>query len=249
MTSLIQTSKKDGILTIQMNRPDKKNALNLDMYQAMADEITKASSAPDVNVIMITGSGDSFCAGNDLKDFLDNPPTSSMSPVVQFLKAISETNTPIVAAVNGLAVGIGVTMLLHFDFVYVDENAVMSLPFVDLGLVPEAASSMILPQLAGYTKASELLLLAEKFTAQDAKEIGIANDVLKTEDLMAKAEATAAKLAAKPREALQSTKALMRREFENVATRIQEENEVFKERLQSEETQTTLANFFKPRKP
>lgn len=248
MTALVTTSKKDGILTITMDRADKKNALNLEMYEAMAKAITDANSDPDVNVIMIKGSGDSFCAGNDLGDFLANPPTSSMSPVVKFLNAISETNIPVVAAVNGVAVGIGVTMLLHCDFVYIDENAPLSLPFVNLGLVPEAASSMILPQLAGHPKAAELLMLGETFSAQDALELGIANEICATQDLDSTAMNTAKKLAAKPREALQNTKALMRREFESVASRIQKENDAFKDRLASAETQATLAGFFK-RKP
>ncbi|MBI1214214.1 MAG: enoyl-CoA hydratase [Alphaproteobacteria bacterium] len=248
-TSLVTTSVQDGILTIRMNRPDKKNALTTDMYQQMADALTDAEKNPDVRVVVITGTGDSFTAGNDLKDFLENPPTGPESPVLQFLKAISEARLPVIAAVNGVAVGVGTTMLLHCDFVYVAEDASLALPFIDLGLVPEAGASLLLPRLAGHQKAAELLMLGEPFTAQLALEIGLANALCKPEDLEAKAMTTAKKLAAKPRDALLHTKALLRREFESVSARIDKEAEIFKQCLHSEDAKEALTAFKEKRKP
>lgn len=250
MSALVNTSVKDGIMTIRMNRPDKKNALNLEMYEALGEAINDAGNNPDVNVIVITGAGDSFCAGNDLKDFIINPPKGEDSPVVKFLTAISEAKLPIVAAVQGAAVGVGATMLLHCDFVYVADDAKLSLPFVDLGLVPEAGASMLLPRLAGHQKAAELLMLGEPFTPQVALDIGLANAVCKPEDLEAAAMKTAAKLAAKPRTALLETKSLLRRDFESVAKRIEAEGEVFKKCLASPDAQKALTSILmKNKKP
>ncbi len=249
MSDLVTTTVKDGILTLRMNRPAKKNALNLEMYEALGQALEDADKNPDVRVVVITGVGDSFCAGNDLKDFTDNPPTSKNSPVVKFLNAISSTKVPVVAAVNGTAVGIGVTMLLHCDFVYVSKTATLSLPFVDLGLVPEAAASMLLPKLAGQARAAELLMLGEPFTPQAALDMGLANALCEPEDLEATALKTAKKLAAKPRDALLHTKALLRREFESVAKRIEKEGEIFKECLVSPDAKEALAAFREKRKP
>lgn len=249
MSDLVATSVKDGILTIRMNRPDKKNALNLEMYEAMGTAIRDAEKNPDVSVIVIAGAADSFCAGNDLKDFLASPPQGEQSPVMKFLRAISEAKLPVVAAVNGTAVGVGVTMLLHCDFVYVSKTATLSLPFVDLGLVPEAGASLLLPRLAGHQKAAELLMLGEPFTPQVALDIGLANAVCAPQDLEATAMNTAKKLAAKPRAALLETKALLRRDFESVSQRIDKEAEAFKKRLASPEAQKAIAAFTQKRKP
>jgi len=249
MSGLIDTSVKDGILTIRMNRPDKKNALTVDMYDDMAKALKDAEKNPDVRVVLITGAGDSFSAGNDLQDFLSRPPEGENSPVLQFLKAISSAKLPIVAAVNGTAVGVGVTMLLHCDFVYVSDTATLSLPFVNLGLVPEAGASMLLPKLAGHQKAAELLMLGEPFTPQVALEIGLANAVVDADKLEATALKTAKKLAAKPRDALQQTKALLRRDFESVAQRIEKEAEEFKKCLVSPDAKEALTAFKEKRKP
>ncbi|TAL40287.1 MAG: enoyl-CoA hydratase [Alphaproteobacteria bacterium] len=249
MSDLVNTSVKDGILTIRMNRADKKNALNLEMYDAMAAAIKDADTNPDVRVIVITGTGDSFCAGNDLKDFAENPPTGKSSPVMKFLKAISTAETPIVAAVNGTAVGIGTTMLLHCDFVYVAKDAMLSLPFINLGLVPEAAASLLLPRMAGHARAAELLMLGEPFSAKEALDTGIANAVCETADLEKVAMKTAKKLAAKPKDALRTTKALLRRDFESVAQRIDAEAEEFKKALASPDAKEALLAFKEKRKP
>lgn len=249
MSDHVTTSVKDGILTLRMDRPDKKNALTADMYDAMATALKDAEQNPDVRVIVITGAGDSFTAGNDLQDFLTNPPTSKNSPVMNFLKAISETKLPIVAAVNGVAVGIGTTMLLHCDFVYMSKDATLSLPFVNLGLVPEAAASMLLPRIAGHQKAAEMLMLGEPFTPKVALEIGLANAVCEPADLEATALKTAKKLAAKPRDALRHTKTLLRREFESVAQRLDAEAEVFEKCLQSADAKEAFTAFKEKRKP
>lgn len=249
MSSLVNVSAKDGILTICMNRPDKKNALNLEMYEAMAQAINDAERNPDVRVILITGTGDSFCAGNDLQDFLASPPDAKDSPVLNFLNAVSAAKLPVVAAVNGMAVGVGVTMLLHCDFVYISETASLSMPFVNLGLVPEAGASMLLPRLAGHQRAAELLMLGEPFTAQLAAEIGLASAVCKPEALEETSLKTAKKLAAKPRKALLATKALLRQDFESVAARIAREAAVFKECLASPDAKEALTAFREKRRP
>jgi enoyl-CoA hydratase/carnithine racemase len=249
MSDLVATSVKDGIFTIRMNRPDKKNALTVDMYDDMAKALKDADKNPDVRVIVITGAADSFCAGNDLNDFLDNPPNSKNSPVLKFLKAISNAKTPIVAAVNGTAVGVGVTMLLHCDFVYVSKDATLALPFVNLGLVPEAAVSLLLPRLAGHQRAAELLMLGEPFTPQTALDIGLANAICEPADVEAKAMKTATKLAAKPRQALRHTKALLRRDFESVAKRIDAEAKVFEKCLNSADAKEAFTAFREKRKP
>lgn len=249
VSRLVTTDVDDGVLTIRMNRPAKKNALNLEMYEALAEAFTAAGKNPDVRVIVITGTQGSFTAGNDIQDFLQNPPKGNDSPVVKFLTAIASCELPVVAAVNGTAVGVGVTMLLHCDFVYIADKAVLSLPFVDLGLVPEAAASMLLPRLAGHQKAAELLMLGEPFTPQDAKDIGLANAVVAPEDVEKTALATARKLASKPREALRQTKSLLRRDFESVAARMDKEAEEFKKCLASPDAKEAFTAFREKRKP
>lgn len=249
MSSLVTTAVDDGVMTIRMMRPGKKNALNLEMYEALAEAFTNAGKNPDVRAIVITGTQGSFTAGNDIQDFLQNPPKGNDSPVVKFLQAIASCELPIVAAVNGTAVGVGVTMLLHCDLVYIADNAVLSLPFVDLGLVPEAAASMLLPRLAGHQKAAELLMLGEPFTPKEAKEIGLANAVVAPEDVEEKALAAARKLASKPREALRQTKSLLRRDFESVAARMDKEAEEFKKCLASPDAKEAFTAFREKRKP
>ena len=171
----ILITREDHILRIQLNRPQKKNALTPAMYDTLRQAIESADNENDIRVIYITGSGDSFTAGNDLNSFLQEP--GSVAPA-QFIKAIASAQTPIVAAVNGVAVGVGVTLLLHCDLVYAADSATLRLPFIDLGLVPEAASTYLLPRMAGYGRAAELLLLGEAFSAEKAWECGIVNAVV-----------------------------------------------------------------------
>jgi enoyl-CoA hydratase/carnithine racemase len=246
----IITENRDGILRIEINRPDKKNALTSSMYQAMADAIKAAEADSKVRVVLIHGKSDMFTAGNDLQDFLDNPPRDDNRPVFQFLYGISQAQKPIVAAVAGAAVGIGTTMLLHCDLVYAAPNARLQLPFVNLGLVPEAASSLLLPALIGYQRAAELLLLGEPFTAQTAKEIGLVTEVAPEDQLFGTAMAQAKKLASKPAASLRLTKRLMKqRQMAAVAQQIKLESDHFGERLGSPEAKEAFSAFLEKRKP
>ena len=246
----IITESRDGILRIEINRPDKKNALTAAMYQAMADAIKLAETDSKVRVVLIHGKSDLFTAGNDLQDFLDNPPRDDNRPVFQFLYGISQAQKPIVAAVAGAAVGIGTTMLLHCDLVYAAPNARLQLPFVNLGLVPEAASSLLLPALLGYQRAAELLLLGEPFTAQKAKEIGLVTEVVPESDLFDTAMAQAKKLAGKPAASLRLSKKLMKQgQMAAVAQRIKLESDHFGERLASPEAKEAFSAFLEKRKP
>lgn len=191
----IQVERADGVMTITIARPAKKNALTAAMYQTMADALAEAQEDKAVRVILVRGGDGNFTSGNDLEDFLKSPPKDDTAPVFQFLARISSASKPIVAAVPGLAIGVGVTMLLHFDLVYAADTATFSLPFTQLGLCPEAASSVLLPRLAGHQVAAEKLLLGEAFDALEAHRIGIVNRVLPAVEL----DAFAAKQAAKAR--------------------------------------------------
>jgi enoyl-CoA hydratase/carnithine racemase len=246
----IITEKRDGILRVEINRPDKKNALTSAMYQAMADAIKLAEADSSVRVVLIQGKSDLFTSGNDLQDFLDNPPRDDKRPVFQFLYGISQAQKPIIAAVAGAAVGIGTTMLLHCDLVYAAPNARLQLPFVNLALVPEAGSSLLLPALIGYQRAAELLLLGEPFTAQKAKEIGIVTEVVPEDQLFDTAMAQAKKLVGKPAASLRLTKQLMKQgQMAAVAQQIRLESERFGERLASPEAKEAFSAFLEKRKP
>lgn len=248
MSEYIDVTDADGVRTIRINRPDKKNALLVEMYDAITAAI---QTAPDdgVRVLLLTGTGDSFSAGNDLHDFLQNRRRDTGGDASAFLKALANNETPTVAAVNGLAVGVGVTMLLHCDFVYAAESATFQMPFINLGLVPEAASTMLLPRLAGHPKAAELLMLGERFSPQTAVEIGLATAVLPDGELLAKARETAAKLAAKPPVALRATRRLMRRPPEGIVERMAAEGEAFVAQLQSPEAREAMTAILEKRPP
>lgn len=249
MSDQIKSAVENGILLLTIARPEKKNALTADMYAAMASAITDADNDKNIRVILITGSEDSFTAGNDLKDFLDNPPIESSSPVFQFMHAIAGAKKPVVAAVNGLAIGIGTTMLLHCDLVYAVETARFQLPFVNLGLVPELGSSLILPALAGRTAAAELMMFGDMFNATKATEIGLINGTCSAEALLETARSAAQKLATKPPAALRKTKALLNANADEVHARIDQEAQVFGEQLNSAEVKEAIAAFFEKRAP
>lgn len=249
MSDHIKIDRAGGILTLTISRPDKKNALTAAMYAALADAITAADGDSSIRVILITGSDDSFTAGNDLKDFLENPPGEAASPVFRFMHALAGARTPIVAAVNGLAIGIGTTLLLHCDLVYAVETARFQLPFVNLGLVPELGSSLILPALAGRTRAAELLMFGDPFDAGTAKEIGLINAACPASNLMSVAQTAAERLAAKPPAALRKTKALLTMNVDELHARIDEEAKVFGEQLNSAEVKEAIAAFFEKRAP
>ena len=246
----ILTETKDGVARIEIDRPDKKNALTAAMYQTMADAIKAAEADSKVRVVLIHGKADLFTAGNDLQDFLDNPPRDDNRPVFQFLYGISQAQKPIVAAVAGAAVGIGTTMLLHCDLVYAAPNARLQLPFVNLGLVPEAASSLLLPALVGYQRAAELLLLGEPFSAQKAQEIGLVTEVIPEDQLFGFALAQAKKLASRPAASVRLTKRLMKQgQAAAVMQQIKIESGHFGERLASPEAKEAFSAFLEKRKP
>jgi enoyl-CoA hydratase/carnithine racemase len=208
---LVRTTLDNHVLHIVMNRPQKKNAISFEMYSSLTDTIAQAENDADVRVLLIYGTGGCFTSGNDLRDLLESPPRDENSPLFKFMKILSQAKKPIVAAVQGLAMGIGTTMLLRCDLVYAGGNTRFLLPFVNLGLCPEAASSYLLPLLAGYQRAAELFLLAEPFGAEKAREIGLVNEICKDGDVIRYAESQARKLAAKPQASVLLTKAMLRK--------------------------------------
>ncbi|MCA9839875.1 MAG: enoyl-CoA hydratase [Trueperaceae bacterium] len=250
MSEHILVSQENRILKLQLNRPEKKNALTAEMYSKLAEELEQANTDPQTRVILLTGSGDSFSSGNDLNDFLQNPPQDGSSPVFRFLKAISTCEKPIVAAVNGIAIGIGTTMLLHCDLVYASETALFQLPFVNLALVPEAAASYLLPQKLGYQKAAELIYLSKKFGAAEAKELGLVNDSFTADALQDNGLRVATELSQKAPEALRLSKMLLKRgAAQVVAETMQTEGELFRQRLGSPEAQEVMQAFMQKRQP
>lgn len=246
----IQSELQEGILTVRINRPGKKNALNLAMYGALADALRRADDDPAVRVVLFCGGDDCFTSGNDIADFVNFPPDGPDSPVLRFLKAVTLAEKPLVAAVSGAAVGIGTTMLLHCDLVYAADTAVFQMPFVSLGLCPEAGSTLLLPQLIGHQRAAELLLLGEPFTAARAEQLGIVTAVVPQAELHRTARARALKLAAQPAAAVRLTKSLLKRANAGI---LQEtaacEIECFLERLASPEAHEALQAFMERRKP
>ena len=246
----ILTENDGGVLRLQFDRTEKKNAITAAMYQALAHALRHAERDGSVRVALIHGTPDVFTAGNDLQDFLAHPPHTVDAPAFQFIRAIHEFPKPLLAAVSGLAVGIGTTMLLHCDLVYCAPGTRFSLPFVNLGLCPEAGSSFLLPRLAGYQKAAELLMLGEPFAAETAKEIGLVNAIVPTEALVATSMATARKLAAKPAASLRETKMLMKQGLhEAVKLAMGDESEAFRERLESPEAKEAFTAFLEKRQP
>ena len=239
MKAYVNAIIKDKILNIGLERNHKKNALTEKMYLELANLITKASENNDINVILISG-GDDFTAGNDLNDFIKNPPSGKNSPVFQFMSALTNCPLPVVAAVEGVAVGIGTTMLLHCDIVYASRNSVFMMPFINLGLVPEFGSSQLLQKRTGYLKAAEMLMLGEKFNAETALEYRLINQICDGEELLKVAQNSAKKLAMKPRDSLIMTKSLMRREFEPVKDRIEFEAQHFMDFLKKESTKEII---------
>lgn len=200
-----------GVMTLTLNRLARKNALTAAMYDALADALESASADAAVRVVVIQGHETVFSAGNDIGDFLDKPPTTSDAPVFRFMRVISGFAKPIVASVCGPAVGIGTTMLLHCDLIYAGDNAAFCMPFVNLGLCPEAASSFLVPQLMGYPRAAETLLLGEPFTAESALDMGLINRIVPPAQANMLAQRQAAKLAAKPLTAVMETKRLLKK--------------------------------------
>ena len=236
-----------GQLAITLARPRQRNAITVAMYAALADAVEGAVTDASVRVITIEGEGEDFTAGNDLYDFLKEmpPPGTTDIPVWRFLRAMANNQVPIIAAVHGNAVGIGTTMLFHCDLVIAEQGARFRMPFVDLGLVPEAASSLILPRLAGRRKAARYILLGEPFSAEDAAEFGLVSHIAPKGELAATFDKIVASLLAKPVEALRQTQALLRREdTSEILDRMELENGHFSERLASDEVKQAIAGFF-----
>lgn len=246
----IKTATLNGVATIEIARPEKKNALTMVMYTAMAEALRSAQADGAVRSILITGQPGVFTSGNDLEDFMQRPPQGMDSPVFQFMLALLECEKPVVAAVTGAAIGIGTTMLLHCDFVYVSDEARLAMPFVGLGLVPEYGSSLLVSQLMGHAKAAEKLLLGDPFTGADAVDCGLANAVLPTSEVVNHARRVAERFNALPPGAVRDSKRLMRApQREQVRAVIASEAAIFSERLRSPEAQEAFQAFFQKRKP
>ena len=246
----IHTATIDGVLTIEIARPEKKNALTLAMYEAMADALDAAVADASVRAVLIVGQPGVFTSGNDLEDFMQRPPTGEDSPVWRFLNALLDCDKPVLAAVTGAAIGVGTTMLLHCDFVYVSDESRLAMPFVGLGLVPEFASSLLIPRLMGQAKAAEKLLLGDPFTAAEAVECGIANAVLPAAEVVPHARRVAARFKALPPGAVRDTKRLLRgAEGAAVDAAMRAEGEVFSRRLRGAEAMEAFRAFFEKRKP
>ena len=239
-----------GVMTLTLNRVDKKNSITAAMYSTLADALDQAKADAAVRVVLLQGDATVFSAGNDIGDFLHKPPAGQDSPVFRFLHGIAAFPKPIVAAVCGPAVGIGTTMLLHCDLVYAGDNAAFALPFVNLGLCPEAASSLLVPQMFGYHRAAEALLLGEPFMAEAALEVGLVNRVVPPTEANAIAQAQARKLAAKPTSSLIETKRLMKKgQAALVAQQMTEEGAVFGRMLGEPAAREAFTAFMEKRKP
>ncbi len=249
MTDQINVSEDKGVLTIRFDRPDRKNALTRSMYAVMADVLDRAHADTAIRVIVFAGQDGIFTGGNDLSDFLENPPRDEATPVYRFISGLPRAAVPLVAAVDGPAIGIGTTMLLHCDMVLVTERAQLHMPFVNLALVPEAGSTFLLPRLVGNAKAAELLMLGEPFSGRDALELGIANRLCEPEDLEQQAFELAYKLAEKPPAALRATKALLQAARSDTEAAISREYQAFSDRLESAEAKEAFTAFFEKRKP
>lgn len=247
---MIRTELQDGIFRLEIARPEKKNAMTAEMYTVLADALATAENDPRVKVILIHGSGGSFTAGNDLADFLEHPPSSNDAPVFRFLEGFANLGKPFVAAVEGVAVGVGTTMLLHCDLVYAGASAKFLLPFANLGLTPEAASSLLLPLRAGHVKAAEMLMLGEPFGAQAALEAGLINAVVPDGQVLDHALERCRKLASQPSASIRLTKQLMKRSQQAlIRETMQTEGDIFKDRLISPEAKEAFAAFLEKRKP
>jgi enoyl-CoA hydratase/carnithine racemase len=239
-----------GVMTLTFNRVDKKNSITSAMYAALADALEQAEQDAAVRVVVFQGHETIFSAGNDIADFLNNPPASQDSPVFRFLRNIAAFPKPVIAAVAGPAVGIGTTLLFHCDLVYAGDNAAFSMPFVNLGLCPEAASSLLVPQMMGYHRAAEALLMGEPFMAEAAQEVGLVNRVVPPLELNNYAQAQARKLAAKPITSLTATKRLMKQgQAAQIKAQMAEEGASFGRMLQEPAAKEAFGAFMEKRKP
>jgi enoyl-CoA hydratase/carnithine racemase len=251
MMTEIDIAVRDRTQIIRFNRPDKKNALKSDMYAAMTEALIRGDASPDVTSHLFIGPGGVFTAGHDIAEFLERSKGGSAlgTPVLGFIKYLPQIKKPAIAAVDGLAVGIGTTLLFHCDLVYASPTASLRTPFLDLGLVPEAGSSLLAPIRMGYARAFELLVLGEPFSAERAREAGIVNAIVPADQLEATALRAAARLAAKAPEALAQSRKLMRGDPAAAVARVEEEARIFGARLSSPEAKEAFAAFMEKRPP
>ncbi len=246
----ILTHCESGVMTITLNRVDKKNSITAAMYGAMADALVQAEADPAMRAVVLQGHETVFSAGNDIGDFLNQPPATAESPVYRFLHGIAGFSKPLIAAVCGPAVGVGTTMLFHCDLVYAGDNAAFSMPFVNLGLCPEAASSLLVPQMFGYHRAAEALLLGEPFFAEAALEVGLVNRIVPPTEVNGVAQRAARKLALKPLSSLIETKRLMKKgQAAQVAAQMAEEGASFGRMLREPAAREAFGAFMEKRKP
>ncbi|UUX96736.1 enoyl-CoA hydratase [Aquabacterium sp. J223] len=246
----IRTGTVDGVATLEIARPEKKNALTDAMYAGLADGLEAAAADGAVRAVLIGGQPGVFTAGNDLEDFMQRPPQGGERSVFRFMRTLAHFDKPVVAAVTGTAIGIGTTMLLHCDFVYVSDEARLQMPFVSLGLVPEFGASLLVPRLMGGAKAAEKLLLGEPMSAQEAVDLGLANAVLPPGEVLAHARRIAERFNQLPPGAVRATKRLMRAALtERLPAVIEAEAQVFGERLTSPEAREAFTAFFQKRRP
>ena len=235
MSEQILASRAAGVCELRFNRPEKRNAITFAMYQTLAAQLHAALADPAVRVVLLSGAGAGFSAGNDLNDFLSGPEFSPAHPVMDVLRTLATFAKPLVAAVHGPTIGIGVTMLLHCDLVVAAQGTQLTMPFVTLGLVPEAGSSLLLPRLVGQQRAAELLLLGAPVDAVAAERLGLVNRVVEADRLLDEARSLAQRLARQPAEALCATKRLLRGDPAELLARIEAEAEIFATRLKSAE--------------
>ena len=253
MSEHVLVERRDAVLAITLARPERRNAITVAMYAALADAIAGAAGDPAIRLITLEGQGEDFTAGNDLGDFLNempDPGSGTDIPVWRLLRALANNEVPLVAAVHGNAVGIGTTMLFHCDLVLAEQGSRFVMPFVDLGLVPEAASSLLMPRLSGRRAAARHILLGEPFGADQALALGIASHVVGKGELTTALDRLVAALLAKPAQALRLTQSLLRRsDRSEVLDRMELENGHFGERLTSDEVRQAIASFFAARAP
>ena len=241
---------ESGVMTLTLNRVDKKNSFTAAMYATLADALTQAATDNAVRVVLFQGHETVFSAGNDIGDFLNKPPNGPDAPVFRFLHAVATCPKPLMAAVCGPAVGIGTTLLLHCDLVYAGDNAMFSMPFVNLGLCPEAASTLLVPKLMGYQRAAEVLLMGDPFMAEAALEVGLVNRVVPPTEASALAQQQARRLAAKPLSSVMETKRLLKASLTPaVLERMREEGAVFGRMLQEPAAKEAFSAFLDKRKP
>jgi enoyl-CoA hydratase/carnithine racemase len=249
MSEDLQITTADGVCEVQISRPKTKNSFLTTMYSEFAATLERVDADDDVRVVLVHGEAGNFSSGNDLKDFIENPPTSAQSTVFRFMQTLHGFSKPIIAAVDGFAVGIGTTMLLHCDVVYATPRSKFLLPFMNLAVVPEAASTLLLPRDAGLRLASEMLLFGDVFDVETASAAGLVSRVIPEDELLGHAKKRAAQLSKKPASVVRETKALLKRELSAaIAERIDAEAEIFCKMLQAPPAQAAIAAFVNKKK-